>query len=339
MYKLDKPNPHLNPVNSQQWKQPANNYNVPSRSNNSKLLNKFNQHTQRAQALNAHKPGLHALSRSSNLAGGFDPRPSTTGQPMRHSQSTGRLGGNNNLSWGGQPQQQPKQQSGADSLLNRFQGSGAIPPPYSPSPSVNVNVNIPTAYTAEEAPPETSTSTSSSRRNSNPNNGPGIRFADDVVDNANANAQQQQQQQFSRPSTSQASMQSLPVDMTNTDNLREEVKRLQLAMIDQFRGKNKNRFTGGSQFRAKPASNEGADYPSRVELNGLRSTVKSLRGEMKLMKGEYEEMESSVEETNQRRYLIEEELRKEHMTCVNLKHQLDKMNGLLEKQMGSSKVR
>jgi len=107
-------------------------------------------------------------------------------------------------------------------------------------------------------------------------------------------------------------------------------------MIDQFRGKNKNRFTGGSQFRAKPTKDNGPDRSA--ELNSLRQSLKSLRGEMKTMKIEFGEMESCVESDRQARYLVEEELRKEHMKTINLKHELDKLNNLLEKQVGQPKI-
>lgn len=86
------------------------------------------------------------------------------------------------------------------------------------------------------------------RRNSNPNLK--TTFADNsTVASSDSNSsslqpppmQMHPSMAFARPSTSQASMQSIQVDPNNAEQLREEVKRLQLAMIDQFRGNNKNR--------------------------------------------------------------------------------------------------
>ena len=75
--------------------------------------------------------------------------------------------------------------------------------------------------------------------------------------------------------------------------------------------------------RAKPTKSDNTDRSA--ELNSLRQSVKNLRGEMKVMKVEYEEMETCVDQDRQARYLVEEELRKEHMKTINLKHEVSKL--------------
>ena len=133
---------------------------------------------------------------------------------------------------------------------------------------------------------------------------------------------------FARPSTSQASMQSIAVDPNNAEQLREEVKRLQLAMIDQFRGTNKNRFTGGSQFRAKPTTTDSTDRTA--ELNSLRTAVKSMRAELRNVKMDNEELTQTSSQDRAARNTLGEQLRKEHQDAVSLKQELDRVRALLE---------
>eukprot|EP00519_Triparma_laevis_P015534 CAMPEP_0182490998 /NCGR_PEP_ID=MMETSP1321-20130603/641_1 /TAXON_ID=91990 /ORGANISM="Bolidomonas sp., Strain RCC1657" /LENGTH=781 /DNA_ID=CAMNT_0024693245 /DNA_START=18 /DNA_END=2360 /DNA_ORIENTATION=- len=172
------------------------------------------------------------------------------------------------------------------------------------------------------------------RRNSNPNLK--TTFADNsTVASSDSNSSSQYQpppmhpsMAFARPSTSQASMQSIAVDPNNAEQLREEVKRLQLAMIDQFRGTNKNRFTGGSQFRAKPTTTDSTDRTA--ELNSLRTAVKSMRAELRNVKMDNEELTQTSSQDRAARNTLEEQLRKEHQDAVSLKQELDRVRALLE---------
>ncbi|GMI16182.1 hypothetical protein TrLO_g5347 [Triparma laevis f. longispina] len=173
------------------------------------------------------------------------------------------------------------------------------------------------------------------RRNSNPNLK--TTFADNsTVASSDSNSsslqpppmQMHPSMAFARPSTSQASMQSIQVDPNNAEQLREEVKRLQLAMIDQFRGNNKNRFTGGSQFRAKPTTSDNTDRTA--ELNSLRVAVKNMRAELRNTKIDNEELQQSSLQDRQARTSLEEQLRKEHQDAVSLKQELDRVRALLE---------
>ena len=140
---------------------------------------------------------------------------------------------------------------------------------------------------------------------------------------------------FARPSTSQASLQSSPLDPNDPEELRNEIKRLRLAMIDQFGGKHR-KSVGGSQFRVRqPAPDSGAQS---AEVNGLRVAVKNLRSELKSLKLDYEDSEQASEENRAARRLVEEQLRKENQDTKNLKSELDRLRALLETTQSTVKV-
>ncbi|GMI36755.1 hypothetical protein TrRE_jg9655, partial [Triparma retinervis] len=159
---------------------------------------------------------------------------------------------------------------------------------------------------------------------------------------SNQSPQQQQQQQqqyqqqpphpsvaFARPATSHAGLErgvGAGMGEIDNENLREEVKRLQLAMVDQFRGK--GRFTGGSQFRARQQTPDNSERSA--EMNSLRTAVKSLREQLRSLKGDYEDMESGCAQDRAARLVVEEQLRKEHVDAVSLKQELDRVRALLE---------
>jgi len=108
-------------------------------------------------------------------------------------------------------------------------------------------------------------------------------------------------------------------------------------MIDQFGGGTKNRKSvGGSQFRARqPTPDSGAQS---AEVSGLRVAVKNLRSELKSLRMDNEELEVIAGDDRSARRVCEEQLRKQHGDCVNLKSELDRMRKLCESTQATVKV-
>ena len=84
---------------------------------------------------------------------------------------------------------------------------------------------------------------------------------------------QQQQQQLLVNGLGQGASMTNPND---TAALRDEIRRLQLALVDKFRGRNK--MTGGSQFRISNQRGKETDTKCK-ECAGLRNQVKGMKRE------------------------------------------------------------
>ena len=242
------------------------------------------------------------------MRGQYDNRPGTTGQVLRlrMSNSTPTLGGPLHLERPGGFAEEKKIDSRAQSLLdsaqhqklqsNNMQEQDAA----NPTPSHGINHH---------------------RRNSDPKS-----LGGSLESQASESGSPHPSIAFARPATSHASMQSSFVDPKDAEDLREEVKRLQLAMVDQFRGK--GRFTGGSQFRVRQLAPDNSERSA--EMNSLRAAVKNLRQELKNAKNECEDLEKCSSEDRIARSTAEEQLRREHTDAVSLKQELDRIRALLE---------
>lgn len=86
------------------------------------------------------------------------------------------------------------------------------------------------------------------------------------------------------------------LNVEDNDALREEVRRLQLALVDKFRGKNK--MIGGSQFRISPQTKKGGqnqqDNRACGECVGMRNMVKSLRTDNRDLKSLVSDLQRQV---------------------------------------------
>ena len=78
--------------------------------------------------------------------------------------------------------------------------------------------------------------------------------------------------------------------MTN-DALKEEVRRLQLALVDKFRGRNK--MIGGSQFRVSNPKKSG-ESDNCSDCAALRNGIKSLRFECRDLRSCVGDLQSQV---------------------------------------------
>ena len=91
-----------------------------------------------------------------------------------------------------------------------------------------------------------------------------------------AQQQQQQQQQQEQLSVNGLGQGVSVANPNDTAALRDEIRRLQMALVDKFRGKNK--MTGGSQFRI--SNQRGKEVETKCkECAGLRNQVKGVKRE------------------------------------------------------------
>lgn len=120
----------------------------------------------------------------------------------------------------------------------------------------------------------------------------------------------------------------------DNDMLREEVKRLQVALVDKFRGRNKS--IGGSQFRAPPK----VAVTKCGECTNLRNTVKSVRGESRELRAFSNDLQSQMTAERAARVVAEQNLaekEKEHLAHTSkLDSEIEKLKKQLEIATGNA---